>query len=133
VRFTRDLVDPRRDACYHACSKDDERNIRQRVWVQDRAERIAWILPALQGQGTEIRPDFQNPRRIMYGVIVDAVPAEGNEQEYFFVVAEPEGKGVARFVTAFPGDHAYWVSFRRGGRPFYPPPDPSKPKKKGRK
>jgi hypothetical protein len=134
VQFERNPVDRNRNACWHACTQEQEGSLRgQRIWVQARAERITWILPTLTDPGTEVRPNFQRPDTIAYAAIIEAEPAQGWPQGYFFVVTAPHEPGQVRFVTAFPTTHDYWVRWRRGGRRPYPPPDPPKPGRKRRK
>jgi hypothetical protein len=75
------------DACRHACTTDlagegYRRGVR--AWVQARAERIGWIHRALTAPD-EVRPDFQDPDRIVYLLVVPASPEEDLPQGYFVV------------------------------------------------
>ena len=105
--------------CRHICTKTEE-NTRSRVWVQERAEYIPWILTALTDPGTEIRPDKDLANRWNYLLVVEADPTQGLVQEYYCVVAEKLSQGLLTLVTAFPIDYRSWAMRRKSGKAFYP-------------
>lgn len=111
------------EICRHVCTKDKEdnrSNQHSRIWVQERAEHISWILPALTDPGTEIRPDKDLANRWNYLLVVDADPMQGLPQEYYCVVAEKLSQGALTLVTAFPIDYKGWAMRRKSGKAIYP-------------
>jgi hypothetical protein len=123
------------DACKHVCYKgqdDDPWSQRPREWSQERAERIPWIRLALTDPGTEVRPNFRDPDRFSYILILEADPAQGLSREFYGVITRPlPGKRV-EFLTGFPFDFDYWKQMRDGGAPLYPYKPRTGPKKKRR-
>ncbi len=111
-------------SCWHVCYKRDEndRSARRRrnIWGQERAERIPWIMSALNDITTEIRPDKELGNRLNYLLIVEADPSNDLPQEYCCVVVEKEERGVVVFVTAFPMDQRDWAKRRQAGKALYP-------------
>jgi hypothetical protein len=111
------------DACRHVCyegPEGDPYGKRPRIWSQKRAERIGWILLALTDPATEVRPDFQDPRRISYTLIIEADPAQGLPREFYGVITRLLPGNREEFVTGFAFDFAYWRKLRNGGAPLYP-------------
>ncbi len=111
-----------KSVCRHVCTKAEEtaRSNRSRVWVQERAEHIPWILAALTDPGTEIRLDKDLANRWNYLLVVEADPMHGLAQEYYCVVAEKLSPGLLTLVTAFPVDYAGWSLRRKSGKALYP-------------
>jgi hypothetical protein len=120
-------------ACRHVCFKGEEADPygRQprRLWVEERAERIPWILTALQ-EPTEVRPSHQVAGREAYLLLVPCLPESGRQWERFGVFAEVAASGPVTFLTAYPLDENTWRKARGGGRRLYPPPVPPKGKKR---
>jgi hypothetical protein len=120
-------------ACRHVCFKGEENDPygRQprRVWVQERAERIPWILTALL-EPTEVRPSHQVAGREAYLLLVPGAPGSDRQWERFGVFVEVAASGLVTFLTAYPLDESTWRKARAGGRRLYPPPAPPKGKKR---
>jgi hypothetical protein len=117
------LVEFPADACEHICFKgqeDDPYGKLSRIWSQERAERIPWILAALSDPETEVRPNFRHRDRFSYILIVEAEPARSLPREFYGVVTRPLDGGRVEFVTAFPFQFEYWKQMRDGGAPLYP-------------
>ena len=111
-------------SCWHVCFKRDENDRSAKrprnIWGQERADRIPWIMSALNDPATEIRPDKTITNRLNYLLIVEADPERNLPQEYYCVVVEKERIGVVAFVTAFPVDQRNWVKRRQSGKALYP-------------
>ncbi len=111
-------------SCWHICFKrdEDDRSARRprNIWSQERAERIPWIMSALNDPRTEIRPDREIENRLNYLFIVEADPEHNLTQEFYCVVAERDIRGIVVLVTAFPIDQKGWANRRRAGKALYP-------------
>ena len=122
-------VNAAQHVCFKTREEDPYRRLKREVWAQERAERIPWILTALQ-HPDEIRPDHKEPGRHACLLTIVSAPTEGLPQEYYGVFVSVEGLGLVTFLTAFPMDGPYWRDARRSGPRLYPPPQPKKPKKR---
>lgn len=133
-------------ACRHVCFKEEEGaekpmnsgrfGARRVRWVQERAERIPWIGPALTHPGIEIRPDKEPNRQtcaLLARVRVSDESGATERDELFAVIIAEAGTGEGVFVTAFPMERRYWEKARRAGPRLYPPPEPPKAKKRKRR
>jgi hypothetical protein len=123
------------DACRHVCyegPEDDPYGRKPRIWSQKRAERIGWIGLALSDPATEVRPDFQDPNRFSYVLIIEADPARGLEREFYGVITRSLPGNRVEFLTGFPFDFNYWRKLRAGGAPLYPTRPPGAKKRKKR-
>lgn len=113
-------------SCWHVCYKrdEDDRSERRRrdIWSQERAERIAWIMPALNDPRTELRPNDKDPiNKVNYLLVVEPDPSAHLPQEYYLVVARRISRSTLSFLTAYPITWRQWKGYRDAGPAFYPP------------
>lgn len=112
-------------SCWHVCFKRDEEDRSERrkrdLWSQERAERIPWIMSALNNPGTEVRPNDKDPiNKLNYLLVVEADPANNLPQEYYLVVARWLNRNTVSFLTAYPITWRQWKGFRDAGPALYP-------------
>lgn len=112
-------------SCWHVCFKRDEsdRSARRNrdIWSQERANRIPWILAALNDPKTEVRPNDKDPiNRLNYLFVVDAEPLNNLPTEYFIVVTERISRTTVRFTTAYPITLQEWRGYKKSGAALYP-------------
>lgn len=82
---------------------------------------IPWIMSALNGPNTEIRPNDKDPlNKLNYLLVVEADPPNNLPQEYYLVVTRWLNKNTVSFVTAYPIAWRQWKGFRDAGPAFYP-------------
>ena len=121
-----------RHVCFKSADEDSYRHWPREVWSQERAERIPWILCALQAP-TEIRPDQNHPdTRQVFLLTIPADPQSAQPQERYAVYVETIEGNTVVFVTGFDMRETYWVDARNCGPRVLPAP--KKPKAiKGKK